>query len=112
MDHITANEIAGLGVGSFLLCATIYAPKVDAFISNSQRSSLGMCKRCGDLRLIACTGCKGTGRVKEGGLLSFNMLDDLYESLGGESTVKTTRCTKCQAKGSFCCPDCSKLRSV
>lgn len=39
MDNITASEIAGLGVGTLLLCATIAAPKVDAFISASQRRS-------------------------------------------------------------------------
>lgn len=37
MDNITASEIAGLGVGTLLLCATIAAPKVDAFVSASQR---------------------------------------------------------------------------
>ncbi|KAJ6290482.1 hypothetical protein OIU78_026257 [Salix suchowensis] len=57
-----------------------------------------MCKRCGDLRMIACSGCKGTGLVKEGGALSFNFIDDMYESLGGDSTVKTIRCSKCQAR--------------
>jgi len=37
MDNITASEIAGFGVGTLLLCATVAAPKVDAFISASQR---------------------------------------------------------------------------
>lgn len=40
MDNITASEIAGFGVGTLLLCATIAAPKVDALISASQRRSL------------------------------------------------------------------------
>lgn len=37
MEQITASEVAGFGVATFLLCATIAAPKVDAFISASQR---------------------------------------------------------------------------
>ncbi|OAY56956.1 uncharacterized protein LOC110608486 [Manihot esculenta] len=111
MNNITASEVAGLGVGTLLLCCTIAAPKIDSFISNSQRSSLEMCKTCGDLRMIACTKCKGIGSVKEGGALRFNMMDDLYQSLGGESKVKTFKCTNCQARGHFCCPDCSKLPS-
>ncbi|OMP05896.1 hypothetical protein COLO4_08471 [Corchorus olitorius] len=37
MENITASEVAGFGVGTLLLCATIAAPKVDAFISASQR---------------------------------------------------------------------------
>ncbi|KAM1429082.1 hypothetical protein ACFX2I_045320 [Malus domestica] len=69
MDNITASELAGFGVGTLLLCATIAAPKIDAFISASQRSSLGMCKRCGNLRLIACSRCKGIGLIKEGEML-------------------------------------------
>ncbi|KAJ6860975.1 hypothetical protein NC651_037151 [Populus alba x Populus x berolinensis] len=162
MNSLTASEVAGYAVGALLLCATISAPKIDSFISASQRRpsciperwgtlsspfenqdynlvkvqynvykcyknvphefggdlnhigqcSLGMCKRCGDLRMIACSGCKGTGLVKEGGALSFNFIDDMYESLGGDSKVKTIRCSKCQARGRFCCPDCSKAQSV
>ncbi|KAF9591590.1 hypothetical protein IFM89_004644, partial [Coptis chinensis] len=38
MENITASELAGLGVGTLLFCATIAAPKVDAFISASQRT--------------------------------------------------------------------------
>ncbi|KAJ8751884.1 hypothetical protein K2173_026088 [Erythroxylum novogranatense] len=112
MDNITLSEVAGLGVGTLLLCATIAAPKIDSFISASQRSSLGMCKKCGDLRLIACSKCRGTGLVKAGGLLSFNFLDDMYQSLGGESKVKRIKCTECQATGRFCCPNCSKVPPV
>ncbi|KAJ1413953.1 hypothetical protein SESBI_19176 [Sesbania bispinosa] len=110
MDNITASELAGLGVGALLLCATIAAPKIDAFFSSSQRSSLGMCKRCGNLRRLACSRCKVTGSVKEGGLLGSNLVDDLFETLGDrESKVKRIACVKCQAKGYFSCPDCSKL---
>lgn len=72
-------------------------------------SALGMCKRCGNVRMIACSTCRGTGLVKEGGVAGLNFIDDLYQSLGGdESKVKSIACTKCQAKGHFCCPDCSK----
>ncbi|KAF5748911.1 hypothetical protein HS088_TW04G00872 [Tripterygium wilfordii] len=112
MEQITASEIAGFGVGTLLLCATLAAPRIDAFISASQRSSLGMCKRCGDLRMIACSRCKGLGSVKSGGPESFNLIGDLYESLGGESKMKPIACTKCQARGHFSCPDCSQIPSV
>ncbi|KAI9153175.1 hypothetical protein LWI28_007210 [Acer negundo] len=61
---LTSSELAGFGVGTLLLWATLSAPKLDALFSASQRSSLGMCKRCGDLRMIACSRCKGTGYVK------------------------------------------------
>lgn len=73
-------------------------------------SSLGMCKRCGNIRRLACSRCKGTGFVKEGGLFGINLVDDLYETIGNrESTVKQIACVKCQAKGYFSCPDCSKV---
>ncbi|XP_039000883.1 uncharacterized protein LOC120126912 [Hibiscus syriacus] len=105
MEHITASEVAGFGVGTLLLCATIAAPKVDAFISASQRISLGLCKRCGDLQVIACSRCRGTGLIKANGPLSFNLVDNLYQS--EEFKVKSVGCTKCQARGHFSCPDCS-----
>ncbi|XP_077222491.1 chaperone [Tasmannia lanceolata] len=109
MENITASEVAGLGVGALLFCATIAAPKIDALISASQRSSLGMCKRCGDLRMIACSRCKGMGLVK-GGPINLSIVDDLYQSFGGgSSTMGSASCTKCQAKGCMSCPDCSKL---
>ncbi|KAA8530470.1 hypothetical protein F0562_005179 [Nyssa sinensis] len=78
-EHITASELAGYGVGTLLLSATISATKIDSLISASQRSSLSMCKRCGDLRMIACSRCKGLGLVKEGGPFSFNLVDDVYQ---------------------------------
>ncbi|PON82094.1 Heat shock protein DnaJ, cysteine-rich domain containing protein [Trema orientale] len=100
MENITASEVAGFGVGAFLLCATIAAPKVDAFISASQRSSLGMCKRCGNLRMIACTKCKGAGLVREGSLFGLSLVDEPKEI--------STACPNCQGRGHFGCPDCSK----
>ncbi|KAK2986288.1 hypothetical protein RJ640_021857 [Escallonia rubra] len=109
LEHITASELAGYGVGALLLCATISAPKVDSFISASQRSSLGMCKKCGDLRLIACSGCKGTGLLKEGGLFSFSPMDDAYQSSGSRSKMRSFSCTRCQGRGHFRCPECSTL---
>ncbi|KAF7803104.1 zinc-finger protein HCF222-like protein [Senna tora] len=108
MDNITASEIAGFGVGTLLLCATIAAPKIDALFSASQRSSLGMCKRCGNLERIACSRCRGTGSVREGGVFGINFVEDLYETLGSKSLGKQIPCVKCQAKGYFACPDCSK----
>ncbi|XP_039009553.1 uncharacterized protein LOC120138002 [Hibiscus syriacus] len=104
MEHI--SEVAGFGVGTLLLCATIAAPKVDPFISASQRSSLGLCKRCGGLHVIACLRCSGTGLIKAIGSLSFNLIDNMYQS--EEFKVKSVGCTKCQAIGHFSCPDCSK----
>ncbi|OIT29950.1 PREDICTED: uncharacterized protein LOC109210673 [Nicotiana attenuata] len=102
-EHITASEIAGFGVGAFLLGATVYAPKIDSFISASQRSSLGMCKRCGDLRLIACSSCKGSGVIK-GGPFNFIQLEN-------KSKVRSSSCTKCGARGHFQCPECSNKLS-
>ncbi|XP_014522881.1 uncharacterized protein LOC106779306 [Vigna radiata var. radiata] len=110
MDNITASEIAGLAVGAILLSATVAATKVDAFFSSSQRSSLGMCKRCGNLRRLACSTCKGTGSIREGGLLSIKPFEDLFETIdNSESKVKQIACAKCQAKGYFSCPNCSQL---
>ncbi|KAL3517974.1 hypothetical protein ACH5RR_020563 [Cinchona calisaya] len=102
-EHITANEIAGYGVGALLLCATISAPKVDSFIAASQRSSLGMCKRCGGLKLIACSKCKGSGSINGRDPFSFNPVNGVYQSKG-----VSISCIKCQARGHFCCPACSK----
>lgn len=45
MESITANEVAGLGVGALLLAAALAAPKVDAFIARGQR------------RLVCCVIC-------------------------------------------------------
>ncbi|CAJ1947204.1 unnamed protein product [Sphenostylis stenocarpa] len=107
MDNITASEVAGLGVGAVLLSATLAATKVDAFFSSSQRSSLGMCKRCGNLKRLACSTCRGTGSIREGGILG---LQHLFQTLGNsESNVNLTACVKCQAKGYSPCPLCSQL---
>ncbi|KAL6598238.1 hypothetical protein ACP70R_012212 [Stipagrostis hirtigluma subsp. patula] len=109
MEGLTGSEIAGFVVGALLLGATITAPRVDGFIASSQRRSLGMCKRCGNLRIVACSQCKGVGSVRKGGILSFGMLDDLYESLGAEAkTDNLVPCTKCRSKGRLLCPECSK----
>ncbi|CAD6271146.1 unnamed protein product [Miscanthus lutarioriparius] len=97
MEGLTSSEIAGFVVGALLLGATIAAPKVDGFIASSQRRSLGMCKRCGDLRIVACSQCKGTGSARNGRILNLGMLDDLYESLGAEAkTDNLVPCTKCR----------------
>lgn len=40
MESITANELAGLGVGALLLAAALATPKVDAFIARAQRRYL------------------------------------------------------------------------
>ncbi|KAK4426268.1 hypothetical protein Salat_1395300 [Sesamum alatum] len=106
LEHITASEIAGYAVGTLLLSATISASKIDSFISSSQRSSLGMCRRCGDLKLIACSTCRGSGLIKEGG--PFTLIPVV-----GVNTKKppssSPSCTNCRATGHFSCPDCSNL---
>lgn len=72
-------------------------------------SSLGMCKRCGNLKMIACTKCKGVGVVR-GGPFGFNLDHELYQLLGsGGSKEQSIPCTKCQARGHFSCPDCCKI---
>ncbi|BAF12276.1 uncharacterized protein [Oryza sativa Japonica Group] len=111
MEGLTSSEIAGFGVGALLVCATIAAQRVDGFIASSQRTSLGMCKKCGDLRIVACSQCKGVGSVRKGGLFTFGMLDDIYESLGAETkTSNLVPCTNCRSKGRLLCPECSKVR--
>ncbi|KAG0519290.1 hypothetical protein BDA96_09G251600 [Sorghum bicolor] len=107
MEGLTSSEISGFVVGALLLGATIAAPKVDGFIASSQRRSLGMCKRCGDLRIVACSQCKGTGSARNGGI---GVLDDLYESLGAEAkTDNLVPCTRCRSRGRLLCPECSKI---
>ncbi|CAN8256176.1 unnamed protein product [Cochlearia groenlandica] len=98
MQSLTSNEVAGLAVGALLLGATIAAPKVDAFIATAQRRSLGMCRKCGNLKSVACGRCKGTGSIKSGGIFGFN----------DSSNAKSAVCGSCQAKGCFPCPECSK----
>ncbi|VVB14656.1 unnamed protein product [Arabis nemorensis] len=122
MQSLTSNEVAGFAVGALLLGATIAAPKVDAFIAAAQRRfgilesvsdhhhvmcfyktnycrSLGMCRKCGDLKSVACGRCKGTGSIKSGGIFGFN---------DSSSNAKSVACDNCQAKGCFPCPECSK----
>ncbi|KAK9151744.1 hypothetical protein Syun_010053 [Stephania yunnanensis] len=102
MENVTANELAGFGVGALLICATIAAPKVDSFIAASQRSSLGLCKRCGGLRMIACPRCKGAGSVR-GGPNFFSIFD-----VGGQQDkVASISCITCQGKGNMSCSECS-----
>ncbi|KAK4490756.1 hypothetical protein RD792_001463 [Penstemon davidsonii] len=95
------------GVGTLLLSATISATKIDSFISSSQRSSLGMCKRCGDLKMIACSRCRGSGLIEEGG--PFNLIPIVDES---KPKSRSSSCANCQSKGHFSCPECSKLPQI
>ncbi|KAI3722482.1 hypothetical protein L2E82_33521 [Cichorium intybus] len=110
LEHITASEVAGYGVGALLLCATISAPRIDSYISASQRSSLGMCKKCGDLRLIACSNCKGSGSLRQGGIFSLIPSDEV--SFVNKSKMTSLSCNKCGAKGHFPCPKCYKVPST
>ncbi|CAH2072656.1 unnamed protein product [Thlaspi arvense] len=98
MQSLTSNEVAGFAVGALLLGAAIAAPKVDAFIAAAQRRSLGMCRKCGDLKSVACGRCKGTGSIKSGVIFG----------LGDSSNARSAACDNCQAKGCFPCPECSK----
>ncbi|CAN6470728.1 unnamed protein product [Victoria cruziana] len=103
MEGMTESEVAGLGVGALLFLATMSAPKVDAFIASSQRSSLGMCTRCGDLKVIACSRCRGQGVVQAG---SFSIVNDILEPLGDRASGSKP-CPGCSAKGHLSCPNCS-----
>ncbi|KAJ3691255.1 hypothetical protein LUZ61_020419 [Rhynchospora tenuis] len=108
MENLTANEIAGFGIGVLLLYSTISASKVDSFIASFQRRSLGMCKRCGDLKMIACSNCKGVGSIRKGSNFFSNMVDDFFESFGDiPKPTPMVPCTKCRSKGHTACPECS-----
>ncbi|EPS71584.1 hypothetical protein M569_03182, partial [Genlisea aurea] len=104
-EHITSSEIAGYAVGALLLSATVSATKIDSFVSSSQRSSLGMCRRCGDLKLIACSKCKGFGVLKERG--PFNLMPVIDEKSGFGEKKKNNSCSVCGGRGHFSCPECS-----
>ncbi|KAF8052400.1 hypothetical protein N665_1562s0011 [Sinapis alba] len=100
MQNLTSNEVAGFAVGALLLGATIAAPKVDAFIAAAQRRSLGMCRKCGDVKNVACGRCKGTGSIKSGGIFGFGEPEP--------SNARSPSCDNCQGRGCFPCPECSK----
>ncbi|GAA0146347.1 chaperone [Lithospermum erythrorhizon] len=104
-EHITANEIAGYTVGALLVCATISAPKIDSFISVSQRRSLNMCTRCGNLKVVSCTKCKGSGAIKEEAF-TFNLVDESYQSSSRPKSQSI--CMKCKGTGRFRCRECFK----
>lgn len=83
-------------------------------------SSVGMCRRCGDVRLIACSRCKGSGLINEGGRegqFNFNLVgggvqQQSFRAKPTKTLVTSVSCTKCQARGHFCCPICSKLPDI
>ncbi|KAL7094618.1 hypothetical protein ACP275_11G115100 [Erythranthe tilingii] len=107
-ENITASEIAGYSVGALLLSATISASKLDSFVSISQRSSLGMCKRCGDLKMIACSKCKGSGLIKQRGPFDFITAVGEKQDFGLKATsASSSSCMNCRARGHFSCPECS-----
>ncbi|CAA7393389.1 unnamed protein product [Spirodela intermedia] len=106
MDNVTASEVAGMAVGALLLAATVAAPRVDAFISASQRRSLRMCSRCGDLRVIPCSKCGGAGVVSGGGLL-FGLPFLPNPSDERSATAARPPCPECRSKGRIPCPLCS-----
>ncbi|XP_047312003.1 uncharacterized protein LOC124915348 [Impatiens glandulifera] len=111
-EHITSSEVAGYCVGALLLASTLSATKIDSLISSSQRSSLAMCKRCGDVKLIACSSCKGAGVLKEGGPFNFNLVYQSTTTREPSPILRSTKCTKCLAKGSFSCPNCTQQQQL
>lgn len=73
-------------------------------------SNLGMCKRCGDLKMIACSKCRGLGVIRGGGLFGFALIEDVFQSHGqGRTTTKSVPCLQCRAKGRLKCPVCSNI---
>lgn len=64
------------------------------------RRSLGMCRKCGDVKNVACGRCKGTGSIKSGGIFGFGEPEP--------SNARSATCDNCQGKGCFPCPECSK----
>ncbi|KAI5659725.1 hypothetical protein M9H77_28518 [Catharanthus roseus] len=105
-EYEEKKKVAGYGVGALLLCATISATKVDSLIASSQRSSIGICKRCGDLRLIACTRCRGSGLIAGPGQLIVGSVPQSF--IVKPRKTASISCSKCQARGHFSCPNCSK----
>ncbi|XP_078430124.1 chaperone [Wolffia australiana] len=97
MDNVTASEVAGFAVGALLLAATIAAPKVDAFVSASQRRSLRMCARCGDLGVIPCSRCSS-------GIARLQIL--------GSPNSDNQPCAECGASRRIPCPLCSSRKDV
>lgn len=67
------------------------------------------CARVGDLRLIACSRYKGSGEINRRDSFRFNQVDGVYQSIIVKSKALSISCTKCQAKGHFCCPACSQV---
>lgn len=68
-----------------------------------------MCKKCGNLRVIACSGCQGVGFTKDGGSFSFIPTDDFSFGDGnknGSAPVRSKPCTNCNTKGRINCPEC------
>lgn len=63
--------------------------------------------------MIACSKCKGVGLIREGTPFGLTFVDDFYQSFGaGNSKARSIACSNCQAKGHFCCPDCSQSSLV
>ncbi|QCE15688.1 phenylalanyl-tRNA synthetase alpha chain [Vigna unguiculata] len=70
-----------------------------------------MCKRCGNMRRLACSSCKGTKSIREGGLLGMKPVKDLFETLDHtESQVKQIACVKCEDKAIGKCIGLAKHR--
>lgn len=59
-----------------------------------------MCRKCGDVKNVACGRCKGTGSIKSGGIFGFGEPEP--------SNARSPSCDNCQGRGCFPCPECSK----
>ncbi|XP_059067261.1 uncharacterized protein LOC131079601 [Cryptomeria japonica] len=105
MEDIRASEVAGFCVGGLLLVVALAVPKVDSFIANSQRSSLGICERCGGLKVVSCSKCKGLGKVNT---RMFSLNNKVASKLGAGKEDSFAPCQNCGAKGCFNCPKCSR----
>jgi len=104
MEDITSSEVAGFCVGGFLVAVALAVPKVDTFIANSQRRSLGLCERCGGLKVVSCSKCKGLGTLSKGTLSIFSGIAS-DRRVGQEDA--SVPCRDCGSKGSLNCPKCS-----
>lgn len=66
--------------------------------------SLGLCERCGGLKVVSCSKCKGLGTLSKGTLSIFSGIAS-DRRVGQEDA--SVPCRDCGSKGSLNCPKCS-----
>ncbi|KAL2642112.1 hypothetical protein R1flu_009699 [Riccia fluitans] len=93
----TESEIAGFGVGAFLLVASLAAPKVDAFIARAQRRTLKLCEACGGVQKLPCKKCRGRGQERVG-----------FSTPWEKSNSSAPACGACNGRGQIPCSSCCK----